>query len=221
VGDHAVVVPNPFSDLPFAVDSLPRDYGRPRVLWLARLGRRKGADLIPAIARGVWKAVPEAEFHVIGQQEQRRGQPWTDWIRERVPPRDRPKIAFFGGLPSLEVARMIPAYSLGVFASTWENFPYTEVECMWARVACVSASVGGAAELGTDGVSHIRAKRTPAAIATALIGLLKDSSRRESIAVAGQSHIRDLCSAEPIAASMACVYAAASERARGGKAVSA
>jgi glycosyltransferase involved in cell wall biosynthesis len=218
VGDHAVVVPNPFSGWPVAIDSVPRDYGQPRVLWLARLGRLKGADLLPAIARRVWKAVPEAEFHLIGQQEKRRGQPWTDWIRERVPARDRSKITFLGGLPFLEVARTIPAYSLAAFASTWENFGYTEVECMWAGVACVSASRGGAAELGTDGVSHVRARRTPGAIATALIDLLKDPSRREHIAAAGQARVRDLCNAESVADSMARVYAAACERARSGKA---
>jgi len=209
ISSGSLVVPNPFSGWPVSdgaiensfITSIPNPLC---ILWLARLDRRKGADLLPAIARIVWQSVPEAEFHIIGQQVGKR--PWIDWIQEQVPKRHRAQIVYVGGLPYAEVGGRISSYSMAVFASVWENFPYTELECMWEGLACVSASGGGPAELGLNGVSHLRAERSPKKIAESLIKLLRDERLRSRIGQVARNSARSEFNAENVAAQMPEVY---------------
>ena len=211
VTKRSFVVPNPFSG--GLVGTQPKvEQCPPRVLWLARLDRRKGADLLPGIAREVWSKAPETEFHIIGQQEPRPKQGWIEWILDRVPEQHRNSIKYLGGLPYDQIARTISAYPVAIFASTWENFPYTELECMWSGLACVSASGGGACELGVDGESHVRALRKPSAIARAVVELFRDRSRIERIGKSGQAHVQARFSAQALAAQMVNIYTYARDR---------
>ena len=213
IGSRGTVVVNPFSGWPAGVEPQAASRDPRKVLWLARLDLLKGADLLPAIARAVWSRVPGAEFHVIGQQQLRRGQPWMDWIKARVPQRDRGKIVYLGGLPYLEVAERLPEFSVAVFASTRESFGYTELECMWAGIACVSASGGGAAELGTNGQTHIRAARRPSAIAREVVGLMNNSLPRERIGSGARAHALGRYNAATVGMQMTAVYSTACQRA--------
>jgi glycosyltransferase involved in cell wall biosynthesis len=184
----------------------PAVRGPTQVLWLARLDRLKGADLLPAIARAVWQEITDVQFHLIGQQSTLGRRIAIDWIRSRLPATHRAKIVYLGGLPYADTRQRLAQYGLAVFTSSFENFPYAELECMWAGIACVSASGGGAAELGNDGESHIRTERRPEAIAAAVVDLLRNGSKRESIAAAAREHVRSRFAGPVIAARMTEVY---------------
>jgi glycosyltransferase involved in cell wall biosynthesis len=209
IGDRGIVVGNPFSGWPAGIEPQEMNHDPRRVLWLARLDRLKGADLLPAIARAVWSEVPEAEFHIIGQQRLQHGQFSADWIKACVPVRDRAKLVYLGGLPYLEVAKRLSVYSLAVFASKWESFGYTELECMWTGMASVSASGGGASELGINGTTHIRTDRTPSAIARAVVDLIHNPVQRERIGTCARAHVLRQFHAATIGVQMTDVYSTA------------
>lgn len=84
---------------------------------------------------------------------------------------------------------------------------------MWAGMACVSASGGGAAELGIHGIHHVRTERRPAAIASAIINLLQSPSCRERIGSAAKVHVHREFGAERIALKMIAAYETAQARA--------
>lgn len=118
IRERVLVVPNPFSGWPSPPTPRMAHRDPCHVLWLARLERLKGANLLPDIAQAVWKHVPGTEFHLIGQQQERQGRSWIDWISDHVPDKERGKIVYIGGLPYHEIAQRCSQYSLAVFAST-------------------------------------------------------------------------------------------------------
>ena len=209
---EAQVVPNPILRQP-ASPSAP-NYSGKTVIWLGRLDLRKGADLLPSIAAGVWQRVPEAQFHVIGQALPHESRTWSEWIEERVPVAKRAQLVFHGGLPADAVLKRLSSQSLAVFASTWENFPYAQLECMLNGMACVNASVGGASEMGVSGESLINVPRTASRISSALITLLEDNELRERVGRAAAAHVRTHYSATTVATEMSKIYSLAGDQRR-------
>lgn len=201
----AKVVPNPMTDGPAACEGA--DYREKKVLWLARLDKRKGADLLPRIALQTWKAVPETEFHVIGQSGPvKHYQGWPEWIRAQIPSEARDRVILYGGLPTDEVRRRLAGFSLALFASTWENFSYAQLECMWANLACVCASGGGAGEMGSP-ETLITVPRDAPSISSQVVRLLENSELRKAIGCAAGQHVRQRYSADHIAEQMIEIYA--------------
>jgi glycosyltransferase involved in cell wall biosynthesis len=109
----------------------------------------------------------------------------------------------------VDLPSFLRQYSLAVFASTWEIFPYEQLVCMWAGMACVCASGGGAKELGESGRSLLLSPRRPAAIARRVAGLLKYPEFRAQIGRSAKIHARQKFSGHRIADLMFAVYASA------------
>jgi glycosyltransferase involved in cell wall biosynthesis len=196
------MVRNPFDwGLAFGPAAEP-DYHRQSVVWLGRLDRRKGAALLPGIIRRVWQEKADVSFEIIGQSMPRSGGDWRTWVERRLPARGAPLVSFHGGIPYPELPHLMAGHSLAVFASTWENCPYTQLEAMAIGMACVSASGGGARELGTNGVSVLQCARSEKEIAAALLLLVDNSALRRQIGEAARCVIQRDFAPEIIAAQM-------------------
>ena len=173
-----------------------------------RLDRIKGADLLPAIMQGVWAQRPGTQFVSIGQHGERRaGTSWGEWIMDAVPASHRSHVALLGGKAPSEVAALLRTQRVALFASVFETFSYTVVECMSAGLACVVASGGGPRELGRHGTHFLLAPRSPAAIADALVRLLGQPGTVATLGEAAEAHVRDVLASPAVTARVLDAYA--------------
>ncbi|MBD1840933.1 glycosyltransferase family 4 protein [Coleofasciculus sp. FACHB-64] len=202
------IIANPFGGWVYEPDFLSeKDYTIPRVVSLGRLDFLKGAAQMPSIFRSVWQELPETCFEVLGQSIPRKdGSNWGDWLISRISKEHHSQVAIRGGIPYLDLPSYLNKHSVGFFASTWESFGYTHVECMYAGIACVIGSNGGAQELGINGVSCLNTSRTGENIAKGLVKLLKNSALRRTISETARQHVLNKYSPTGIANQMTEVY---------------
>lgn len=202
------VIGNPFDGWPNSQNLwLDKNYTIPKALFLGRLDYRKGASLIPDVIDAVWHEIPEASFELIGQSmPKEKKDDWAEWILKNVPQNRHEQIILHGGISYLDLPKFLKSHSVAFFASTWESFGYTHIECMYAGIACVIASNGGAREIAIDGISCINTSRHPKAIAKALTQLLKDFNLRKSIGLEAHKRVTYEYSSKKIASQMVKVY---------------
>jgi glycosyltransferase involved in cell wall biosynthesis len=204
---NTAVVRNPFDgwNHPEAADQ--KDPGTPRVLVLGRLARIKGVDLLPDIFRHVWRELPETQFELVGQDTWRTARmSWMQTLLQRTQPAQRSRLIFHGGVAHPELPLLLARHTTALFASRWENAPYTLTECMWAGLACVVGSGGGAHEVGEHERSVLNTARSVHAMASALVALLRDAGKRARLGHAARERVRNEFASERIAALMEQQY---------------
>jgi glycosyltransferase involved in cell wall biosynthesis len=207
----AAVVRNPFGGWPGAAPVSPEAEGTPpSVLVLGRLARLKGVELLPDIFERVWRRRPDARFELAGQETWRtRTETWRQWLLRRTDPARHAQLHFLGGVPYAELPAVLARQTAALFASRWESSSYTAMECMWAGLACVVGSGGGAQELGEHEVSTLNTAREPVAIADAVGRLLADPALRRRLGDAARLRVREEFAPPRVAAAMEAHYRAA------------
>ena len=79
-----------------------------------------------------------------------------------------------------------------VLSSLWEGLPYVLLEAMAYRLPVVSTNVDGIPEAVVDGKTGVLVEPSdPAVLATAVLELIADPSRREAMGVAGRAHVAE------------------------------
>jgi glycosyltransferase involved in cell wall biosynthesis len=209
----ACVVPNPFGGWPedgLAPSAQPKPTqqdGAARVLVLGRLARIKGADLLPEIFTRIWRQMPEVRFELVGQDTPRtQRETWREHVARRCPVSFRPNVIFHEGVPHAQLPGILALHRVALFASRLESSSYAVMECMWAGLACVVASQGGAQELGEHGISVLNVSRDPEQVAASVLRLLGDAALRLKIGDAARTRIRTAFDPARIAAEMESIY---------------
>jgi phosphatidylinositol alpha-1,6-mannosyltransferase len=161
----------------------PIEPGRPRVLCVAHLYRRKRVDvLLRAFARFRGDAV--LRIAGVGPERSR-----LESLARQLGITDR--VEFQGHLP---FARLLAEYrNAAVFAlpSAQEGFGIVFLEAMASSLPIVAARAAAVPEVVADGSTGILvAPGDEAAIAEALAKLLKDASTRLAMGSAGREHVR-------------------------------
>jgi glycosyltransferase involved in cell wall biosynthesis len=103
-------------------------------------------------------------------------------------------------------ARHLRELDVFVLSSGWEAFPIGLLEAMACGVPQVAADVGGVAEAVVPETGLVVAPRDPAALADAVIALLRDPARRARMAAASRVRQRERFSVERMVAGTAAVY---------------
>src|SRR5262249_3311825 len=189
------------------------------VLVLGRLARIKGADLLPRILRGVWREAPGTRFEFVGQDTLRtRHEGWQSYLLRHTPSSGQANLAFRAGVSFAELPSVLARHRVGLFVSRFESASYTLMECMWAGLACVVASQGGAQELGEDGQSVLNTSRRPSAIVTNLVRLLRDGELRRRLSIGARARVEAAFHPARIAAQMESIYERAIAEAPSGRA---
>lgn len=143
-----VVVPNGVRDriaaepASWGEDALPAVGTRLKVLFVGRLDRQKGIDILIDAVRSLGDRL---SVHVVGAQVL-AGAGSTD---QPLPPH----IEMLGWQAPDDVARQVQACDLVVMPSRWEGFGLVAVEAMRAGKAVFAAAVGGLREIVVDGVT--------------------------------------------------------------------
>lgn len=173
-----------------------------------RLDRIKGADLLPEVMQRVWERRPDAHFVSIGQDSARtERETWGAWIRRMLPTERQHLVTLLGGRPPAQVDALLADQRIALFASVFETFSYTLVECMAKGLACVVASGGGARELADHGTHLLLAPRSAPAIADTLVQLLSQPGTVDVLGQAAAAHVRDVLTAPAITDRVVSAYA--------------
>lgn len=161
----------------------------PRAVTVAQLGSgsivRKGIDLAVAATAIVRQAFPSFELDVVGPIPP-DGAAWLEAARERL---DFDGVNVLGELPRAAKRDVLQRGWLYVQASRYEAFGVAMVEAMACGAVPVH-SAGGALPEVAGGVG-VMTRRTPEAVAEAIVEILSDEPRRLEMAARARMRALD------------------------------
>jgi glycosyltransferase involved in cell wall biosynthesis len=173
----------------------------PVVAAIAVLRRQKRLDVLLDAAPRILAAVPEARIAIVGDGPEREA---LHARAEALGLAREPRLAWLPfAAPS---ARHLAATDVYVLSSSWEAFPIGALEALASGVPQVATDVGGTAEAVTAGTGVLVPPRDPAALAGAVIALLRDPARRARMADASRARHAERFGIERMVARTAEVY---------------
>jgi glycosyltransferase involved in cell wall biosynthesis len=189
---HAELLPNP---MPLDSTSGPVAETSEVVLFAGEVGLRKGADVLQQAWEVVASRRPLARCLIVG--------PATEL---RLPETERLEVR--GPVDSEEVRKLIRDARVIALPSRGEALPMILTEAMAAGRPFVSTPTGGTVSLADGGL--IVPVEDHQALAAALIELLADPKRAQSLGTAGQRYCQDRMSPEAVGVRLRRLYNASS-----------
>lgn len=160
------------------------DYTDHNILFLGRLGMRKGIyDLLKAIPKIV-EQIPDAMFYIGGDGDINN----CRTIAERENITDHVK--FLGWVKGREKEEYLKQCSVFTLPSYHEGMPMSVLEAMSYGLAVVTTNVGGIPQIIDDGINGIKIKSGDVlSIQSNIIELLKNSEYKKRIAQCGHNKV--------------------------------
>jgi phosphatidylinositol alpha-mannosyltransferase len=158
--------------------------GRPNILFVGRLEKRKGlAHLLDAFV-GVKRDIPDARLIVVGAYDEMDKIPFVLQTRYL----GLNDVHFVGRVTDDELARYYGTADVFCAPSTgMESFGIVLLEAMASGVPTVASDIDGYRDVMDDGVQGMLVEpEQPEALAVALVSLLRDPARRRAMGVAGR-----------------------------------
>lgn len=169
-------VQNPITIIPYPVDTSEFVPGKecaapPVILFVGRVEKRKGADVLLRAAVRILTQYPDCNFVFAGRV--------CDDVKDLIVEMP-PRVRFLGVQPRAELVEWYQRASIFVAPSLWDNSPNTIYEAMACGTPVIASRVGGIPELVEDGVTgQLVPPSDSGVLADAIICLLKDNVRRE------------------------------------------
>lgn len=180
---------------------------KPLVGAVTALRRQKRVDLLLEAARSVFERVPEARLAIVGNGPLRDS--LERQARELGLDRDE-RFRFFPFDPPS--ARHLLALDVFVLPSAWEAMPIGVLEALACGIPQVVTDVEGTHEAISDETGILVAPRDPAALADAMVALLRDEQRRARMSERSRARHAELFSVDRMVAETAAAYSQALER---------
>jgi glycosyltransferase involved in cell wall biosynthesis len=153
-----------------------------------------------AAAKQISKTLPNARFVIAGDGDEASG---LRAMASAFGLGDR--VLFLGHRD--DIYDVIRAMDIFVFCSDHEGLPMALLETLYLGVPVVARPVGGITEVIQDGLSGVCVRSAePADLASACVSLLKDDSRRKSLAMAGAAVVAREFTARRSADQTAALY---------------
>lgn len=189
LGGDAVLIPNGVRVAAFASrERLPGvDPDRPAALFLGRMDEpRKGLAVLWDALPEVLAAVPDLQLMIAGPGD-------IDEERERLPAAARENVMFLGQVSDADKVRALRSADVYVAPQLGgESFGIVLVEAMAAQAAVLASDLPAFRRVLQDGRSgQLFTRQDPAALASGLIGLLRDPDRRRAYVAEGDRRVRD------------------------------
>jgi phosphatidylinositol alpha-1,6-mannosyltransferase len=188
----------PFVVIPCAVDPLatvgPELRPGMRLLSVARLNKSdadKHVDKIIDAMPIIRASIPDAELVVVGIGDMRQE------LSERAERLGLSNCVFcVGRLEDRERDQLYATSQLFVLPSTREGFGIVYLEAWIGGLAVIAGNSGAAPEVVRDGIDGLCVPPDSQAIASAVVALLKNASRRKALVASGQQRARTTFSHE-------------------------
>jgi glycosyltransferase involved in cell wall biosynthesis len=209
-GSRFAVVPNGVDLSRFSAAVAPcalrREYripeDAPLIGVVARLEAEKGHRHLIDAMPDVLREVPDAWLAIVGEGSE------TDALRKRARALGPPvaERAIFTGRRD-DISALTADLTVAVLPSLREAQGISLLEAMARRIPVVASDVGGIPEVVTDGVDGLLVPPAdPAALAYALVRLLRDSGLRERLGEAGYRTVADRFSIDAQVRRIEAVY---------------
>lgn len=148
---------------------------RPSILFLANVIRRKGIFTLLEAFDLVARALPEAELVIAGAGGD------ASTVAAMVAARPDLRIQLLGRVERAEVPRLMREHAVYCLPSYGEPFATTILEAMACGVPIVATRAGGMPHLVDDAGGRLVPPRDPAALAAALVEVLRDVALQDAM----------------------------------------
>lgn len=161
---HHIVIENALPDVPplCGAGLLEQTPGRINLLFVGRLDRQKGLDLLIPALRAARKANPALHLHVVGASVSRQ---------IPLPKVSDADLTFHDWVPMDRVGAYYDAADLVVMPSRWEGLPMVLIEALRARRPAMVSEASGLPGLIEPGVSGLVLPLAPQPMTAALAAL--------------------------------------------------
>lgn len=179
-----------------------------RVLFVGRLERRKGIDVLVYAADSVLAQRPNVEVVVVGEDQNDFGKPWQALVTasEKHKPH-LARLSFKGFVKSRELDGYYDSCDIFVAPSRYESFGLIYLEAMMHGKPCIGTTAGGIPEVIADGVSGLLVPPSDAdALAGAILKLIDNQELRSLYGKAGRKLFVEKFSASAMAKDAAEIY---------------
>lgn len=154
-----------------------------RFLFVGRLERRKGADILAEVAQEICALHQNVHFDFVGAGAENDIIACVQNAQARFPMR----IQHHGYVDDAELKKFYAAADVFVAPSRYESFGLIFAEAMRFSLPCVGFNAGGVAEVVQDGETGILTKvNDTKALFSALEGLYEDKDRARKLGIAGR-----------------------------------
>jgi glycosyltransferase involved in cell wall biosynthesis len=170
---------NSIQIIPYPVDTdefkpAAKDRSRKSVLFVGRVEKRKGAEVLMRAIPSVLAQHPDCEFTFVGEI--------SDELEDLVKAAPG-AVRFLSFMPRRELVELYQHASVCVVPSLWDNSPNVVYEAMACGTPIVASRVGGIPELVDDGVTGVLIPpRDEQSLAEAINILLNDYEERARMA---------------------------------------
>jgi glycosyltransferase involved in cell wall biosynthesis len=194
-------------------DLTRRDDAPLTVLFLGRLEKRKGIlDLFAAIPR-VLEQAPNVRFVIAGADnsladgfQAQHGMNYPAWFAHQHPGA-LAQVEFLGGVSEERLNQLYQECDLFVAPSLYESFGLIYLEAMNYGKAVVGCRAGGIPEVVDDGGSGLLVEpEAPAALAEAIVRLVRSPQMLREMGLAGRSRLLDRFTYVHMARGFAAAY---------------
>ena len=179
------------------------DRGPATILFVGRKERYKGYHALRDAAAAVWRQRPDARFIVIGQPA------WNAFMT-RWPADERWSEP--GVVTEEQKAAAFARATIFAMPSEHETFGQVYVEAWLAGLPVIAGDIPPLHEVVREGVDGLHAANEPAAIARAILTLLRDPERARRMGEAGRERALARFSWPAVARRYEAAYAAATAR---------
>ncbi len=195
------IIFNP-ADLHGFSDEPNHEQREPRVLFLGRLGERKGlAELINAIA-GIHQEVPGIHLDIGGDGDD---SPFRDLVDKHGL---QSCVTFHGWIAGDDKANLLQSTAVLALPSYNEGLPMAILEAMAAGVPVVASDVGGIPDAIEDGAEGLLVKAgDEPGLSHALARLLTDAALRDRLGANARAKVRRHFAVDRVLAELGTLYA--------------
>ena len=163
--------------------------GSPVVGAVTHLEPRKGAHHLVAAMAQVAAAMPAARCVIVGAVTDGQDEPYAQRVREDIHRLGLTERVILAGRRT-DIPKVMNAFDLVVHPSQTEACPYSVLEAQACGKAVVGFRVGGMTEVVQDGQTGVLVPPyDEAALAEAMIGLLRDPARCRRLGQAGRRRV--------------------------------
>lgn len=181
--------------------------GAPLVGTIGQIGLRKGQDVLARAAVRIAAQVPDVHFLIVGERNSAKAESLRFEAALRRAAEQMPGRFHFLGRRG-DVPRLLNELTLLVHPARQEPLGRVLLEAAASGVAVVATEVGGTAEVFPpgSGAALLVPPDDPEALADAVLKVLRDRSRRESLGAAARRRAKEAFDADRAARALARHY---------------